>query len=293
MVSEDGQAFDRLRPRLQRVAYRMLGIVAEAEDVVQDAYIRWHKAERSAVTNPEAFLTRTVTRLCLDRLKSARARRETYVGEWLPEPVMEMEPEADAGDLTLTLMLALERLSPLERAAFLLHDVFGQPFETVADAIGREPADCRQLAARAREHVRTARPRFPVSRDRGLEIADAFFAASRSGDVSALQRLLAADVVMKADGGGKRPAAPRPIQGAEAVAAFFASFATKPDYQPPQILARGLIDGLPGIVSLNQGVLQTTTFAIENGEVVGIYVMRNPDKLGHIATQVGGEAGLA
>lgn len=293
MVSEDGQAFDRLRPRLQRVAYRMLGIVAEAEDVVQDAYIRWHKAERSAVTNPEAFLTRTVTRLCLDRLKSARARRETYVGEWLPEPVMEMEPEADAGDLTLTLMLALERLSPLERAAFLLHDVFGQPFETVADAIGREPAACRQLAARAREHVRTARPRFPVSRDRGLEIADAFFAASRSGDVSALQRLLAADVVMKADGGGKRPAAPRPIQGAEAVAAFFASFATKPDYQPPQILARGLIDGLPGIVSLNQGVLQTTTFAIENGEVVGIYVMRNPDKLGHIATQVGGEAGLA
>ncbi|CEJ11903.1 ECF RNA polymerase sigma factor SigJ [bacterium YEK0313] len=293
MVSDDGQAFDRLRPRLQRVAYRMLGVMAEAEDVVQDAYIRWHRTEHGAVVNPEAFLTRTVTRLCLDRLKSARARRETYIGEWLPEPVMETETEEDADELTLTLMLALERLSPLERAAFLLHDVFGQPFEVVADAIGREPAACRQLAARAREHVRTARPRFPVSRDRGLEIADAFFAASRSGDVSALKTLLAADVVMKADGGGKRPAAPQPIHGSEAVAAFFASFAAKPGYQPPQILARGLIDGLPGIVSLQQGVLQTTIFAIENGEIVGVYVMRNPDKLGHIAGQVGGEAGLA
>lgn len=293
MVSEDGQAFDRLRPRLQRVAYRMLGVMAEAEDVVQDAYLRWHRTEHGAVVNPEAFLTRTVTRLCLDRLKSARARRETYIGEWLPEPVMETETEEDADDLTLTLMLALERLSPLERAAFLLHDVFGQPFEVVADAIGREPAACRQLAARAREHVRTARPRFPVSRDRGLEIADAFFAASRSGDVSALRTLLAADVVMKADGGGKRTAAPQPVRGAEAVAAFFASFAAKPGYQPSQILARGLIDGLPGIVSLQRGVLQTTVFAIENGEIVGIYVMRNPDKLGYIAGQVGGEAGLA
>lgn len=292
-MGDDGQTFDRLRPRLQRVAYRMLGVMAEAEDVVQDAYIRWHKAEQGAVINPEAFLTRTVTRLCLDRLKSARSRRETYIGEWLPEPVMEAGPDEDADDLTLTLMLALERLSPLERAAFLLHDVFGQSFETVAEAIGREPAACRQLAARARDHVRTARPRFPVSRDRGLEIADAFFAASRSGDVSALQSLLAADVVMKADGGGKRAAAPQPIHGAGAVATFFASFATKPGYQPPRILGRGLIDGLPGIVSLQQDVLQTTTFAIENGEIVGIYVMRNPDKLGHIAMQVGGEAELA
>ena len=260
---------------------------------MQDAYLRWHRTRRGAVVNPEAFLTRTVTRLCLDRLKSARVRRETYIGEWLPEPIMETETEEDADDLTLTLMLALERLSPLERAAFLLHDVFGQPFEVVADAIGRAPAACRQLAARAREHVRTARPRFPVPRDHGLEIADAFFAASRSGDVSALKTLLAADVVMRADGGGKRPAAPQPIHGAEAVAAFFASFAAKPSYQPPQILARGLIDGLPGIVSLQQGVLQTTIFAIENGEIVGVYVMRNPDKLGYIAGQVGGEAGLA
>ncbi|MGL4291115.1 MAG: sigma-70 family RNA polymerase sigma factor [Phreatobacter sp.] len=290
-MGEDGSAFDRMRPRLVRIAYRMLGSVAEAEDVVQDAYIRWHKTDRAAVANPEAFLTCTVTRLCLDQLKSARTRRETYIGPWLPEPIFEAAPEAgDADDLTLTLMLALERLSPLERAAFLLHDVFGQDFDTVAEAIDREPAACRQLAARARDHVRAARPRFPVSRTRGLEIADAFFSASRSGDVTALKSLLAADVVAQADGGGKRPAAGRPILGDLQVAQFFASFATKPRYQPPQILARGLIDGLPGIVSVQAGVLQTTCFAIEDDRIVAIYVTRNPDKLQRIGAMVGGSA---
>ncbi|QCI69418.1 sigma-70 family RNA polymerase sigma factor [Phreatobacter stygius] len=287
-MGEDGLAFDRMRPRLIRIAYRMLGSLAEAEDVVQDAYVRWHKTDRVAVANAEAFLTRTVTRLCLDQLKSARARRETYIGPWLPEPIFEAEPEAgDADDLTLTLMMALERLSPLERAAFLLHDVFGQDFDTVAEAIGREPAACRQLAARARDHVRAARPRFPVSRDRGLEIADAFMAATRSGDVTALRSLLAADVVAQADGGGKRPAAPAPIIGGQAVAQFFADLSKRPGYLPPQILARGLIDGLPGIVSLQNGVLQTTAFAIEDGRIVAIYVTRNPDKLQRIGAMVG------
>lgn len=284
----DAAAFDRMRPRLVRIAYRMLGSVAEAEDVVQDAYLRWHRTDRAAVANAEAFLTRTVTRLCLDQLKSARTRREAYVGPWLPEPIFEAEAETgDADDLTLTLMLALERLSPLERAAFLLHDVFGQDFDTVAAAIDRDPAACRQLATRARGHVRAARPRFPVSRDRGLEIADAFFSASRSGDVTALQSLLAADVVAQADGGGKRPAAGRPILGSRAVARLFAGFARKPGYQPPQILARGLIDGLPGIVSLQAGVLQTTCFAIEDDRIVAVYVTRNPDKLQRIGAMVG------
>ncbi|MBN8945196.1 MAG: sigma-70 family RNA polymerase sigma factor [Rhizobiales bacterium] len=285
---ETGSAFDRMRPRLVRIAYRMLGSVAEAEDVVQDAYLRWHRTDQAAVSNAEAFLTRTVTRLCLDQLKSARSRRETYIGPWLPEPIFEAEPEAgDADDLTLTLMLALERLSPLERAAFLLHDVFGQDFDTVAEAIDREPAACRQLAARARNHVRAARPRFPVSRDRGLEIADAFFSASRSGDVTALRSLLAADVVAQADGGGKRPAAGRPILGDQQVARFFAGFAHKPGYEPPRILARGLIDGLPGIVSLQAGVLQTTCFAIEGDRIAAIYVTRNPDKLRRIGAMMG------
>src|ERR1051325_1027275 len=155
---EDAAAsFDPLRPKLMRVAYRMLGAVADAEDVVQEAFIRWMKADRHAVREPEAFLRRTVTRLCLDQLKSARHQRETYLGPWLPDPVLE---EEEPDDVTLPLMLALERLSPLERAAFLLHDVFGLGFEEVAATIQRDEAACRQLAARARSHVREARPRF-------------------------------------------------------------------------------------------------------------------------------------
>src|SRR5262245_12507072 len=161
----------------------------------------------------EAFLRRTVTRLCLDQLKSARRQRETYVGPWLPDPVLE---EDEAEDVTLPLMLALERLSPLERAAFLLHDVFGLEFEEVAETIQRDPAACRQLASRARIHVREARPRFQVERERGLELAKAFFAASRSGDMKTLGAMLAADVSVHADGGGKRPAAMRIIAGFEA-----------------------------------------------------------------------------
>src|SRR4051812_4872879 len=176
-------SFDPLRPKLMRVAYRMLGSVADAEDVLQEAFIRWMKAERSEVREPEAFLRRTVTRLCLDQLKSARRQRESYVGPWLPDPVLE---EEEAEDVTLPLMLALERLSPLERAAFLLHDVFGLAFEEVAATVQRDAAACRQLAARARAHVREARPRFQIDKGRGLALAEAFFAASRSGDMKAL-----------------------------------------------------------------------------------------------------------
>src|SRR5262249_50380097 len=158
-----------------------------------DAFLRWFDTDRDAVREPEAFLRRVVTRLCLDQLKSARRRRETYIGPWLPEPVVEAA-EDDIDDVTLPLMMALERLTPLERAAFLLHDVFGVGFEEIADTIGREPATCRQLASRARTHVRAARPRFAMPKERGLEIAAAFFAATRDGDMGGLRSLLAADV---------------------------------------------------------------------------------------------------
>jgi RNA polymerase sigma-70 factor (ECF subfamily) len=174
--------FEPLRPQLTRLAYRMLGGVADAEDVVQEAFIRWMKADRGQVREPGAFLRCMVTRLCLDQIKSVRRTRETYIGPWLPDPIVEDEA---VDDVTLPLMLVLERLSPLERAAFLLHDVFGMAFDEVAVAIRRDVATCRQLAHRARVHVRQARPRFKVEKQRGLELAEAFFAASRSGDMDA------------------------------------------------------------------------------------------------------------
>ncbi len=278
---EDAAAgFDPLRPKLIRVAYRMLGSVSDAEDMVQEAFIRWMGADRSAVREPEAFLRRTVTRLCLDQLKSARLKRETYVGPWLPDPVVEEEPEED---VTLPLMLALERLSPLERAAFLLHDVFGLGFEEVAATIDRDPAACRQLAARARTHVREGRPRFQVDQSRGVELAQAFFTASRSGDLKALGAMLASDVSIHADGGGKRSAAMHPILGFDAVIKVHEQLAALFRKHGSDLVRAGFINGLPGFVTREaDGELQSTALEIEDGKVVAIYIVRNPDKLGHL-----------
>ncbi|WP_163267324.1 sigma-70 family RNA polymerase sigma factor [Chelativorans alearense] len=279
-------AFDPLRPRLIRVAYRMLGSVADAEDIVQEAFLRWLNTDRDAVREPEAYLRRIVTRLCLDHLKSARHRRETYVGPWLPEPVIEEEDEID-DDVTLPLMMALERLSPLERAAFLLHDVFGVGFDEVAATIGREPAACRQLASRARGHVRAARPRFAVPKERVLEIASAFFAASRGGDMQQLRSLLAEDVTIYADGGGKAPAAPRPIVGLEGAMQLHASLARLFAENMSQLVRYGFINGLPGFVTVEPGdILQTTALQIEDGKIAAIYITRNPDKLAHVKDHV-------
>ena len=279
-AADAAASFDPLRPLLTRVAYRMLGSVADAEDVVQDAFIRWLGTDRSAVIEPAAFLRRTVTRLCLDQIKSARSRRETYVGPWLPDPLVEEEED---DDVTLPLMLALERLSPLERAAFLLHDVFGVEFEEVAKTIDRDPAATRQLAARARTHVRDARPRYKLEKGQGLQIAEAFFAASRSGDMGALGALLAADVGMWADGGGKRPVATGPVMGHDIVLKLHRSLAVLFGKYGSTLVHTGTINGLPGFVTREaDGEFQTTAFEIENGKITAIYVMRNPDKLRHM-----------
>lgn len=275
-------SFDPLRPRLIRIAYRMLGSVAEAEDVVQDAFLRWLGTDRSAVAEREAFLRRIVTRLSLDVLKSARRQREVYVGPWLPEPVIQDEQD-DMEEVTLPLMMALERLSPLERAAFLLHDVFGVDFDEVAETIGRDPASCRQLASRARAHVRADRPRFQVSREYGLEIAKAFFSASRDGDMATLRSLLAADVTIHSDGGGKRPAAMVPIVGIEGVMGLHGSLARIFRENRSRIVRYGLINGLPGFVTVESGdTLQTTALEVVDGKVAAIYIVRNPDKLRHL-----------
>jgi RNA polymerase sigma-70 factor (ECF subfamily) len=278
--------FDPLRPTLVRVAYRMLGSVADAEDVVQDAFLRWLDVERDAVREPAAFLRRVVTRLCLDRLKSVRRRREIYVGTWLPEPVVESS-EDESDDVTLPLLMALERLSPLERAAFLLHDVFGLGFEEVAATIGRDPVACRQLASRARAHVRANRPRYPVPRKRGMEIAEAFFAASRDGDMERLRTLLTADVTVYADGGGKVPAHTAPVAGIDDVMRLFATFASLFAESRSRLVRYGTINGLPGFVTIERGdILQTTALELEDGRIVAVYVVRNPDKLKHMADTV-------
>ncbi len=282
---EAAAEFDALRPTLIRVAYRMLGSVADAEDVVQDAFLRWREADRADIREPQAYLRRVVTRLCLDVLKSARKRREVYVGPWLPEPTVEaVEPDELDDAITLPLMMALDRLSPLERAAFLLHDVFGAPFEEIAETLGRDPAACRQLASRARTHVRLARPRFAIPKDRGLQIAQAFFDASRTGDMTGLRTLLAEDVALYADGGGVRSAALRTVIGIDDVILIHTGIALKfAEFGPSQIVRYGLINGLPGFVSREpDGILQTTAFLIEEGRIAAIYIMRNPDKLRHL-----------
>jgi RNA polymerase sigma-70 factor, ECF subfamily len=255
----------------------MLGSVADAEDAVQEAFLRWLDADRASVAEPEAYLRRVVTRLCLDELKSARRRRETYVGPWLPEPVVE-SAEDELDDVTLPLLIALERLSPLERAAFLLHDVFGVGFDEIAETLGREEAACPSSRA-ARGQTSAARPRFPMPKERGLEIAAAFFSASRSGDMAGLRALLAADVAFSADGGGKRVAARRPIVGLYDVTRFHASLARLYARAPSRVARYAFINGLPGFVSFERDGAQTTALAIEGDKIIAIYVMRNPDNV--------------
>ena len=280
-ASEAAASFGPLRRKLIRVAYRMLGSVADAEDIVQEAFIRWMAVDRSTILVPEAFLRRMVTRQCLDQLKSARHQRETYIGPWLPDPVVEEEDEQE--DVTLPLMLALERLSPLERAVFLLHDVFGVGFEEIAATVQREPAACRQLAVRARAHVREARPRYQVEKQRGLALAEAFFIASRSGDMKAIAAMLANDVSMQADGGGKRPTVGAPVLGFSAVMDLLTLLAGILQDRPSTLLRTTLVSGLPGFITREaDGELQTTALDIQDGKVAAIYVMRNPDKLKHL-----------
>lgn len=285
-MTEATETFERERARLKRLAYRMLGSVAEAEDAVQDAWLRWHRAGADA-EKPQAWLMQTVTRICLDRLKSARARRETYVGPWLPEPLIEEiadDPVEKAEDVSVAFLLALERLSPLERAVFLLHDVFDQDYAEIARQLGRGEAAVRQLAARARNHVRDGRPRFTVSQEKTLQLAAAFMDAASRNDTAALSGLLAADAIMISDGGGKRPAALRPMVGRDDVMLLLNGLISRNGaFVRPRNMRPALINGMPGVVMELADGLQTMTFeADEDGLLSAIYVMRNPDKLGHV-----------
>ena len=296
MSVDPAASFERYRRRLLGLAYRMLGSMAEAEDAVQDAYLRWHDVDRAGVGDPQAFLMTTTTRICLDVLRSARVRREQYVGPWLPDPVTDtaaLAPDAQtelAEDLSVALLLALDRLSPLERAAFLLHDVFDYSFTQIAAALGRNEAACRQLASRARTRVRESRPAGAIPgrgassaiEPKHAELVSAFINASRSGDIAALTRMLASDARVVSDGGGKVPAALNVIEGADHVAAFLAGVVRR-GWMNDMSVHFDVINGLPGLIMNGpQGLVQTSAFEFDGDVIKAIYVVRNPDKLKHL-----------
>jgi len=295
-MTDPAGSFEPHRRRLLGLAYRMLGSMAEAEDAVQETYLRWHAADRATVADPRAFLMTTTARICLDILRSARARRETYVGPWLPEPVVDtaaLSPDTPtelAEDLSIALMLTLDRLSPLERAAFLLHDVFDCSYSAIATALGRRESTCRQLAARARSHVRTARPRGlspPAVSDataaKHARLVSAFVSAAQSGDLEALTGLLARDARVISDGGGKVSAALNVIVGNDRAARFLIGVARKGLRDATARFA--LVNGLPGlIVEGAGGLIQTVAFEIaEDDRIRAVYVVRNPEKLRHLS----------
>lgn len=296
-LSERAQRFQREHARqLRALAYRMLGSRSDAEDIVQEAWLRWAEVDEATVEHAGAFLSRLVTNLCLDRLGSAAARREQYVGVWLPEPLIDDEvhgewspsPEAlneFAQDVSVAFMLALERLSPLERAAFLLHDVFEVDFDEIARRLGRTPVACRQLAARARQHVKADYARREVAEEERQRLFNAFADAVTRRDVDALANVLAEDAVLLADGGGKVAAVVRPLHGRELIARAFIGFASLPTSRGWR-LEPALVNGMPGCLvfdDLDNGrLVQTMAFAPaagEPGRIGGIYVQRNPDKL--------------
>lgn len=282
--SKDGDTiFEDRRGAMTGLAYRMLGSRADAEDVVQDAWIRWRGVEPGEVSNPAGFLNKVVTRLCLDRLKSARARREVYVGEWLPEPVVDDDHERLGEDLSVAFLLTLERLTPLERAAFLLHDVFDVPFAEVARTLGRGEAACRQLAARAREHVKAGKPRYHPSAEEEQRLTGAFLTAALTGDEGLLRGVLAQDVVMHSDGGGIAKATMNPVFGLEK--AIRLVMGIKKKWPPPEGTSARLarINGAPGIVFSHDGVVfQTMGLEIVDGRIAAVYTMRNPEKLARL-----------
>jgi len=283
-AADPAGGFEPHRKFLAGLAYRMLGSVAEADDEVQDAFLRWREVDRASVEEPRAYLARVVSRLCLDRMKSASHRREQYVGFWLPEPVVAEPAETIAEDLSVALLLALERLSPLERAAFLLHDVFDMDYGAIATAIGRSETACRQLATRAREHVRDERPRYEPSDAEARSVADAFLTAAVSGDTDVLTRLLAEGAVLYADGGGKRRTALKPVIGRDRILRFYEGIRTKKGGFPTiEAITPATLNGLPGFVFHTNEGAETMAFEIADGAITAIYAVRNPDKVGHLA----------
>ncbi|HEX3823968.1 MAG TPA: RNA polymerase sigma-70 factor [Mycobacteriales bacterium] len=275
--------FAEHRTYLFGVAYRMLGSAADAEDIVQEAYLRWSVRPRDDVVSPRGFLTRVVVRLCLDEVRSARARRETYVGPWLPEPLLvdDRDPswQAELADsLSLAFLVMLEELGPVERAAFLLHDVFDYGYPEIADMLDRQEPACRALVSRARRRVGDRRHRFGGDRAQGRQLAERFVLACSSGDLGALMGMLSDDVVVWTDGGGVAKAARRPIYGADKSARFLV--AVSATVRENAEVRDAVINGQPGVLILAAGVVvNAVVLDIIDAEIVGVRVMSNPAKL--------------
>lgn len=277
------ETFEEHRRHLFAVAYRMLGSSAEAEDIVQDAWLRFQEADLATIGSARAWLSTVVTRLCLDELKSARARREEYVGTWLPEPVKtEAEPLAEAESISLAFLVLLESLTPAERAVYLLHEVFDYSHAEVAAIVGKEEAACRQLFHRARARVVERRPRFAPSREQHSQILGSFLQAVSAGDISGLQSLLAEGVVTYSDGGGKALAAKKPVLGGAAVARFLVGIARKGPVDPSAVEIAN-VNGWPALV-LRKGGRAAFVLGIETdgAKIHAVHIVVNPDKLAHV-----------
>jgi RNA polymerase sigma-70 factor (ECF subfamily) len=280
----DSSLFAALRPRLFSIAYRMLGTRADADDVVQDAWLRWHGSDRAQVQSPEAWLVTIATRLAIDRLRARLSERSTYVGWWLPEPIVELDertPESSAelaSEVSMAFMWVLERLSPEERAAFLMRQVFEHEYADIADMLGKSEAACRQMVHRAQQRVQQQQPRFAVPREQHQALLGRFMAAAQNGDRAAMKTLLADDVQLVADGGGKVNSYLRVLHGAGRVAGSFWSL----EHQYPQqvMYRQARINGEPGLLRYVGGKLESAqSFLIDNDRIIAVFIVRNPDKL--------------
>jgi len=295
--SRRAAAFEQHRGRLWGVAYRMLGSRADADDMVQEAYLRWHGASTGDVRTPEAWLVTTTTRLCIDRLRELRAEREAYVGPWLPEPLVDDTPAADAAtelasDLSIAFLALLERLAPEERAAFLLHDVFDSDYDEIAAALGKTEAACRQIVSRARRRVRERRPRIRVSAAARERLVDAFMTAIETRDRGALVAIFANEATLTSDGGGKAKAARKIVRGGARVARFLLGVLrlAREDLE----LRKIAVNGETGIALRIGGRLTSVmSLATDGKRILGVYSVLNPDKLRGVRSRLGTELRLS
>jgi RNA polymerase sigma-70 factor, ECF subfamily len=288
------ELYEELRPLMFSIAYRMVGSASDAEDIVQEAFLRFHRESRKGteIDSEKAFLSAVTTRLAIDHLRSARVRRERYVGTWLPEPVL-TDPESDAAQhaetadsLSMAFLVLLESLTPVERAVFLLREVFDYGYDEIASVVGKGEENCRQIAVRARRQIEAKRPRFEVSRKRREELAQKFFDAARDGDSTGLLELLSADVVVYADGGGKGPAFPRPVHGRDRAARVLLGARAGGERLGVIGLRTATINGQPGALFLDGAgrVVGVITVDIADDQVQSVRAITNPEKLRHLGT---------